>query len=77
MKVPLTPLTVNVCGLLVRIVGVAGFALIGTSALLLAAHPAALVTVRLSVTLPTAPAEYVIVWMFVALVIVPFVAVQA
>ena len=77
VKVPAPPVTVNVCGLLVEIVGVAGFALIVTSALLLAEQPAAFVTVRLSVTLPEAPAVYVIVWMFVALVIVPLAIDQA
>src|SRR5450755_2386009 len=54
-------------------VGTAGAALIGTSRLFDAGQLLELVTVRFSVTFPLAPAVYVIVWMFVALVIVPFV----
>ncbi|HSB63288.1 MAG TPA: hypothetical protein VLJ18_03935, partial [Thermoanaerobaculia bacterium] len=59
------------------IAGVAGAALIGTSRLFDAGQWLAFVTVRLSVTLPEAPAVYVIVWRSVALVIVPFVIDQA
>ena len=59
------------------IVGKAGFALIGTLALLDAAQPEEFVTVRFKVTLPEEPAVEVIVWTLVALVIVPLVIVQA
>jgi F0F1-type ATP synthase membrane subunit c/vacuolar-type H+-ATPase subunit K len=55
------------------IVGMAGRGLIGTLDVAWAEQPEAFVTVRVSPTLPEAPAVYVIVWMFVALVIVPFV----
>jgi len=71
VKLPAPPVTVNVCGLLVRISGVAGFGLIVRIALLLAEQPEAFVTVRFSVTLPEGPAVYVMVWMLLALVIVP------
>ena len=57
--------------------GVPGDALIGTRTLFEAGQPDAFVTVRFNVTLPEAPAVYVMVWMFVALVIVPFAIVQA
>src|SRR5262245_37508855 len=46
---------------------------IGTLIVLLAEHPPAFVTINVRPTLPEPPALYVIVWMFVALVIVPFV----
>src|SRR5262245_63821281 len=59
------------------IVGVAGLALIGTFVLFEAEQPDALVPVRFNVTFPDAPAVYVIVWMLVALMIVPLVIVQA
>ena len=53
------------------IVGVAGFALIVTFAELVAVQPEALLTVSVSVVVPGEPAVQVMVWMFVALVIVP------
>jgi len=59
------------------IAGVAGLGLIVRIALLLAEQPEAFVTVRFSVTLPDGPAVYVIVWMLLALVIVPLPIVQA
>src|SRR5207247_1474218 len=52
-------------------VGVAGLALMVTLAVLLAEQPDALVTTRVRLTVPEAPAVYVMVWMLVAEVIVP------
>ena len=59
------------------IVGVAGTGLMGTLRLFVAEQPPGFVIVRVSPTLPEEPAVYVMVWMFVALVIVPFVIDQA
>src|SRR5258706_9047627 len=59
------------------IVGVVGLALMVTLNEFEAEQPAGLVTVRLSPTAPEAPAVYVMVWMLVAEVIVPFVIDQA
>src|SRR5687767_7121159 len=53
------------------IVGVAGVALMGTLTVLLAAQPAGLVATRVRSAVSLAPAVYVMVWMFVADVIVP------
>src|SRR5258705_1934767 len=53
-------------------VGVAGLALMVTLTVFVAEQPAALVTTRVRSTVPEAPAVYVIVWMFVAEVIVAF-----
>jgi len=63
--------------LLRQVARVAGEGLIATWTLLEAEHPPGLVTVRVNVTLPEAPAVYVIVWMLVALVMVPLVMDQA
>jgi hypothetical protein len=54
-----------------------GGPLIGTLAVFEALQPKLFVTVRLSVTLPEAPAVYVMVSVFDALVIVPLLIVQA
>jgi hypothetical protein len=53
--------------------GAAGLAEIVTFAELVAVQPEALLTVSVSVVVPGEPAVHVMVWMFVALVIVPFV----
>ena len=55
------------------IVGVDGLALTTTSWVLLAEQPVAFVTVKLSVVVPATPAVQVMVWMFVAEVMVPLV----
>ena len=57
--------------------GVAGTALMVTLVLFVAEQPPALVTVSVRPTVPEAPAVYVIVWMFVAEVIVPLLIDQA
>src|SRR5260221_14501500 len=72
VKLPATPLTVNLCGFMVRIVGAEGFALIGRVPVFEAAQPAAFVTTSRRPTLPEEPAVDVIGWMFVALGIGPF-----
>jgi hypothetical protein len=54
------------------IVGVVGLALIVTLTVFVAEQAAAFVTTSVRSTVPDAPAVYVIVWMFVAEVIVPF-----
>ncbi len=59
------------------ITGAAGTALIVTSRVFWAEHPPGFVTVRSSFTVPEGPAVYVMVWTFVALVIVPFVITHA
>jgi len=59
------------------IVGVAGLAFTVTSAELVAVQPVALLTVSVSVVVPATPAVQVMVWMFVALVIVPLLIDQA
>ena len=57
--------------------GVVGVGLTVTARLFEAEQPAALASVTVNVVVPEEPAVYVIVWMFVALVIVPLVIVQA
>ena len=59
------------------IVGVVGFALIVTLTVFVAEHPEPLVTTSVRSVVPEAPAVYVMVWMFVADVIVPFTIDQA
>jgi hypothetical protein len=59
------------------IAGVAGAGLIVTLQKFWAEQPEAFVTVSVRPTVPEAPAVYVIVWTFVALVIVPFVIDQS
>ena len=54
------------------IVGVAGLALTVTAIVLLAEQPEAFVTTSVRSTVPEAPAVYVMFWMLVADVIVPF-----
>src|SRR6476619_3992678 len=53
-------------------VGVAGVGLMVTLTVLLAEQPDAFVTTSVRPTVPEAPALYVMVWIFVAEVIVPF-----
>ncbi len=55
----------------------AGIGLIGTFTVFDAEQPSTFVTTSVRPTFPVAPAVYVIVWVFVALVIVPFVIDQA
>jgi hypothetical protein len=59
------------------IAGVAGEGLIVTLEVLLAVQPEALLTTSVRPTVPEAPAVKVMVWMFVAEVIAPFVIDQA
>ena len=59
------------------IVGVAGVGLTVTFEVFVAEQPDAFVTTSVRSVVPAAPAVYVIVWMFVAEVIVPFTIDQA
>ena len=59
------------------IVGVDGFALMGTLTVLFAEQPDALVTTRVRSVVPAEPAVQVMVWMFAAEMIVPLTMDQA